>query len=56
LFFFYGTGANGKSVLINIISHIFGDYQRTAPMETFTVTHNDRHGIPPSLIGFKVGG
>ena len=43
LFFFYGTGANGKSVLINIISHIFGDYQRTAPMETFTVTHNDRH-------------
>ena len=43
LFFFYGTGANGKSVLINIVSHILGDYQRTAPMETFTVTHNDRH-------------
>jgi putative DNA primase/helicase len=43
LFFFYGTGANGKSVLINIISHILGDYQRMAPMETFTVTSSDRH-------------
>jgi putative DNA primase/helicase len=43
LFFFYGTGANGKSVLINIISWILGDYQRMAPMETFTVTQNDRH-------------
>jgi putative DNA primase/helicase len=43
LFFFYGTGANGKSVLINIISYILNDYQRTAPMEALTASSNDRH-------------
>ena len=26
LFFFYGTGANGKSVLLNTVSGILGDY------------------------------
>jgi putative DNA primase/helicase len=49
LFFFYGTGANGKSVLINIISYILGEYQRTAPMETFTASQSDRH--PTELAG-----
>src|SRR5262249_36330530 len=43
MFFFYGTGANGKSVLINIISYILADYQRTAPMEALTASSNDRH-------------
>ena len=35
LFFLYGTGANGKSVLLNTISHILDEYHRTAPIETF---------------------
>jgi putative DNA primase/helicase len=51
LFFFYGTGANGKSVLINIVSHILKDYQRTAPMEALTATNNDRH--PTELAGLQ---
>lgn len=43
LFFFYGTGGNGKSVLLNTWQQILGDYARTAPMETFTASSSDRH-------------
>lgn len=43
LFFLYGRGANGKSVAIDTVSGIMGDYQQTAPIETFTVTNNERH-------------
>ena len=34
LFFCYGTGANGKSVLMNTVAHILGDYHQAAPIET----------------------
>jgi putative DNA primase/helicase len=50
LFFFHGLGANGKSVFINTVSGILGDYHRTAPMETFTAT-GDRH--PTDLAGLR---
>jgi putative DNA primase/helicase len=43
LFFLYGTGANGKSVFVNTVSSIMGDYAVTAPIETFTETCNERH-------------
>jgi putative DNA primase/helicase len=43
LFFGYGTGANGKSVLLSTISGILGDYHKVAPIETFTATNVDRH-------------
>lgn len=43
LFFAYGTGANGKSVFINTISGILGDYATSAPMEAFMASGNDRH-------------
>jgi putative DNA primase/helicase len=43
LFFGYGTGANGKSVLLSTISGILGDYHRTAPIEAFVATNGDRH-------------
>jgi len=43
LFFFYGIGANGKSVWMSTIAGILCDYHRTAPIETFTVTNSDRH-------------
>jgi putative DNA primase/helicase len=43
LFFLYGLGANGKSVFLNTIAGILGDYQRTAPIETFTASTSDRH-------------
>jgi putative DNA primase/helicase len=43
LFFFYGTGANGKGVFLGTLRGIWKDYATTAPMETFTETHGDRH-------------
>ena len=43
LFFFYGTGANGKSVFLNTIRAIWNDYAVVAPMETFVESHTDRH-------------
>ena len=46
LFFLYGTGANGKSVFVNTLATILGDYATTAPMETFVGTHGDRQTWP----------
>lgn len=43
LFFAYGTGANGKSVFIDTIAAILGDYHSTAPIETFTEKGGDGH-------------
>ncbi len=43
LFFLYGTGANGKTVFINTITGMMGDYAVTAPMETFLASHTERH-------------
>ncbi|RWD62551.1 MAG: hypothetical protein EOS36_14915 [Mesorhizobium sp.] len=43
LFFLFGLGANGKSVTIDTVAGILGDYHKTAPIETFTITSGDRH-------------
>ena len=43
LAFLYGTGANGKSVFIETINGIMGDYATNAPVETFTASKSDRH-------------
>jgi putative DNA primase/helicase len=51
LFFAYGTGANGKSVLLSTIAGILGEYHRSAPIETFTATNSDRH--PTDLAGLR---
>jgi putative DNA primase/helicase len=51
LFFGYGTGANGKSVLLSTVAGILGDYHKTAPIETFTATNGDRH--PTDLAGLR---
>jgi hypothetical protein len=51
LFFGFGTGANGKSVLINTISGILGNYHRTAAIETFTASRTERH--PTDLAGLR---
>lgn len=53
LFFLYGTGCNGKSVFLNTITAILGDYAVTAPMETFIATQGDRH--PTDLAGLRGG-
>jgi putative DNA primase/helicase len=43
MFFAYGTGGNGKGVLLNTISAILGSYAATAAMDAFTATPGDRH-------------
>ncbi|MEP9399071.1 phage/plasmid primase, P4 family [Mesorhizobium sp. KR2-14] len=42
LVFLYGGGGNGKSVLVNTLARIMGDYARTAQMDTFTASHFDK--------------
>ena len=49
LFFAYGTGANGKSVLLNTVAHIVGDYHTAAPVGMFMASRWDRH--PTELAG-----
>ena len=51
LFFLYGTGANGKSVFVNVLTTILGDYAANAPMDTFMESRNDRH--PTDLAGLR---
>ena len=51
LFFLYGTGANGKSVFLNSISGLMGDYAKTAPIETFIASKSDHH--PTDLAGLQ---
>lgn len=43
LIFVYGPGGNGKSVFLNTVTRILGDYATTAAMDTFTASRNDRH-------------
>ena len=51
LFFLYGTGANGKSVFVNTLATILGDYAANAPMDTFMETRSDRH--PTDMAGLR---
>ena len=51
LFFGYGTGRNGKSVLIDTVSGIANDYHTVAPIETFTAAGHERH--PTDLAGLR---
>jgi putative DNA primase/helicase len=43
LAFLWGPGGNGKSVFVNTVVGIMGEYARVAPMETFTASLGDRH-------------
>lgn len=43
LFFLYGTGANGKSVLLNTVQNILADYAATAALDAFTASKFDKH-------------
>jgi putative DNA primase/helicase len=51
LFFLYGKGANGKSVFIKTVTGILAEYQRAAPIETFTASQSERH--PTDLAGLR---
>lgn len=43
LWFLYGTGANGKSVLLSTVAGILADYATTAAAEVFAAAQFDRH-------------
>lgn len=43
LFVLYGSGGNGKSVFLNTLAGIFGDYAKTVASDVFTEARGDRH-------------
>ena len=43
LIFLYGAGRNGKSVFLNVLSGVLGDYAVTASMDVLTASKYDRH-------------
>ena len=48
--FIHGPGGNGKSVFLNAVSGIMGDYAATAAMETFADSRNDRHSTELAML------
>lgn len=51
LHFLYGPGGNGKSVFLDVVSEILGDYAVVAPMDSFTSVRGERH--PTDLAGLQ---
>jgi len=49
LFFFYGTGANGKSKLLETIYFVLGDYAKRAPASLLLEQRNAQH--PTAMAG-----
>lgn len=43
LVFVHGPGGNGKSVFLNVLTGILGDYARVAPMDAFTAAYGEKH-------------
>jgi len=50
LFFIYGPGGNGKSVFLNTLVHILGDYATNAPMDTFTSSKFQGHPTDVAML------
>ena len=51
LFFFYGSGANGKSTLLNVLADVLGDYYMQASPDLLTV--KDKGHIPVDVAELK---
>jgi len=47
--FWFGAGANGKSVLANIVRHVMGSYAATAPTQFLTQGRRDAGAASPEL-------
>jgi putative DNA primase/helicase len=43
LIFLYGPGGNGKSVFLNTVAGLMGDYATVASMDVFTASRGDKH-------------
>ena len=52
LFFLFGTGRNGKSVLLSTVANILLDYHVVGDMDTFSASNHDKH---PAGVAALVG-
>jgi putative DNA primase/helicase len=43
LLFLHGSGRNGKSTFLDVLTHIWGDYARRVPATTFLHTQGEKH-------------
>jgi putative DNA primase/helicase len=50
LVFVFGPGGNGKSVFLNALTGILGDYAVTATMDAFIASHGDRHSTDLAML------
>jgi putative DNA primase/helicase len=50
LLFIHGGGGNGKSVLLNTVSWIMGDYVKTAAMDAFVETRGEKHSTDVAML------
>lgn len=50
LFFIYGPGGNGKSVFLNTITALMGDYAVTAPVDIFLNSKSERHSTELAML------
>jgi putative DNA primase/helicase len=50
LLFIHGAGNNGKSVLLNTVSWIMGDYAKTAAMDAFVQTKGEKHSTDVAML------
>lgn len=48
--FVYGPGGNGKSVCLNTLTHVLGDYATIAPMSTFVAARHERHPTEVAML------
>jgi putative DNA primase/helicase len=53
LFFLYGSGANGKTTLLDAVSHVLGDYAGKADRELLAA--NDGHPAHPTNVADLMG-
>lgn len=50
-FLCHGTGCNGKSVFLNVLTALLGDYAATTPFSTFTVRRSEQTNDLAALCG-----
>lgn len=50
LTFIWGDGGNGKSIFLNVLAGILGDYSRVSSMDTFTASYGDKHSADIAML------
>ena len=50
LAFLFGPGGNGKSVFLNVLTRLMGDYAVTAPMDAFAAAQGERHSTELAML------